>query len=43
MVIGHSSGIAAALAAKQTKPVQSLEYSELKTRLLAQGQALTLP
>jgi hypothetical protein len=43
MVIGQSAGIAAALAADQDVTVQDLPYEGLETRLLAQGQALTLP
>jgi len=43
MVIGHSAGIAAALAAKQNQSVQEVDYPTLKTRLLAQKQALDLP
>ncbi len=43
MTIGHSAGIAAALAAKQNKDVQKLDYAGLRERLLAQKQALELP
>jgi hypothetical protein len=43
MVLGQSSGIAAALAVRDDVSVQSLSYDKLKTRLLAQNQALTLP
>lgn len=43
MTIGHSAGIAAALAAKQSEPVQSLDYAALRARLVAQKQALDLP
>ncbi len=43
MVIGHSAGIAAAMAAKDKTPVQKLDYAKLKERLLAQGQVLDLP
>ncbi|WP_144976221.1 FAD-dependent oxidoreductase [Bremerella volcania] len=43
MIIGQSAGIAAAMAAKQGKGVQSLSYPELRERLLAQGQVLELP
>lgn len=42
MVIGHSSGVAAALAVKTKRTVQDLSYTELRPRLLAQGQALDL-
>ena len=41
MVIGHSAGIAAALAAKQPMAVQDLDYQALKARLLAQKQVLS--
>ena len=43
MVIGQGAGVAAALAAKQSVAVQALPYPILRERLLAQGQALTLP
>ena len=43
MTIGHSAGIAAAMAGKSGEPVQELEYSNLRERLLAQKQALDLP
>ncbi|PQO28101.1 xanthan lyase [Blastopirellula marina] len=43
MIIGQSAGIAAALAAKEGKGVQSLSYPKLRERLLAQGQVLELP
>ncbi len=43
MTIGHSSGIAAALAAKENKAVQQLDYVKLRERLLAQNQVLDLP
>ena len=43
MTIGHSAGIAAAMAAKQNKDVQKLDYAGLRERLLAQKQALELP
>jgi hypothetical protein len=43
MTIGHSAGIAAALAAKQNRPVQDLDYAQLQERLLAQKQILELP
>lgn len=42
MTIGHSAGVAAALAAKSDSAVQDLPYAELRERLLAQGQALDL-
>lgn len=43
MTIGHSAGIAAALAARQGVAVQELDYPALKARLLAQKQALEMP
>lgn len=43
MTIGQSAGIAAALAAKQGRDVQNLDYPALKERLQAQKQALELP
>jgi arylsulfatase A-like enzyme len=38
MMLGHSSGIAAALCAKQRVDVQRLDYAQLRERLLAQKQ-----
>lgn len=43
MVIGHSTGIAAALAAKGGEDVQRLDHSRLKQRLLAQKQIIDRP
>lgn len=43
MIVGQSAGVAAALAAKADQPVQLVPYSELRDRLLAQGQVLELP
>jgi hypothetical protein len=43
MIIGHSAGIAAAVAAKDNVAVQKLEYAKLRERLLAQQQVLELP
>ncbi|HEX5790690.1 MAG TPA: FAD-dependent oxidoreductase [Luteolibacter sp.] len=43
MAIGQSSGVAAALAAKNGVTVQDLPYPKLKERLLAQDQVLDLP
>jgi len=43
MVIGQAAGIAAALAADRDVAVQKLPYSQLRKRLLAQGQVLELP
>ena len=43
MTIGHSAGVAAALAAKGGADVQRLDYAKLRERLLAQKQILDLP
>jgi hypothetical protein len=43
MTIGHSAGIAAALAAKEGQAVQELNYPQLRERILAQKQTLDLP
>lgn len=43
MTIGHSAGVAAALAAKSGTDVQRLDYAKLRERLLAQKQVLELP
>lgn len=43
MILGQSSGIAAALSAKQKIAVQKLPYPALRERLLAQKQVLDLP
>ena len=43
MTIGQSAGIAAALTAKTGGTVQSLDYTQLRARLLAQHQVLDLP
>jgi len=44
MMLGQSAGVAAALAAKSdVSVVQQLPYPQLRERLLAQGQVLTLP
>ncbi len=40
MVLGHSAGVAAALASQRNEAVQALPYEVLRERLLAQGQAL---
>ena len=40
MVLGHSAGVAAALASQRNEAVQTLPYELLRERLLAQGQAL---
>jgi len=43
MVLGHSAGIAAAMAAKANQAVQDLPYSQLREHLLAQKQVLDIP
>lgn len=43
MIIGQSSGIAAALTAKHDTTVQALDYKKLRERLIVQKQALELP
>ena len=43
MTLGHSAGVAAALAAKENASVQQLDYAKLRERLLAQKQVLDLP
>lgn len=43
MIIGHSAGIAAALAARGRTEVQRLDYPKLRARLLAQKQVLDFP
>ena len=43
MAIGQGAGVAAALSAKRGVNVQDLPYSELRTRLLAQGHTVELP
>ena len=42
MVIGHSAGVAAALATKEKAAVQKLDYAQLRERLLVQKQVLDL-
>jgi hypothetical protein len=42
MILGQSAGTAAALAIKNDTAVQDVEYEQLKKRLLADGQVLTL-
>ncbi|MBX9655859.1 FAD-dependent oxidoreductase [bacterium] len=42
MILGQSAATAAAMSIDKGIPVQSLPYSELQTRLLADGQVLTL-
>lgn len=43
MILGQSAGIAAALSASKDIAVQALPYSQLRERLVAQGQVLDLP
>jgi acetyl-CoA acetyltransferase len=43
MTIGQSTGVAAALAAKDGVDVQQLDYARLKESLLAQKQVLEIP
>ena len=43
MTIGHSAGVAAALAAKSGTDVQRLACAKLKERLLAQKQVVDIP
>lgn len=40
MVLGHSAGTAAWLAASTRVPVQEVDYEELRDRLIAEGQKL---
>ncbi|WP_154856479.1 FAD-dependent oxidoreductase [Cyclobacterium xiamenense] len=42
MILGQSAATAAVMAMEQGIPVQDLPYAELRTRLLADGQVLTL-
>jgi len=43
MTLGHSAGIAAAMAAKANQAVQDLPYAKLREHLLAQRQVLEIP
>lgn len=43
MAIGHSAGVAAAMAVQRGLAVQDLPYADLKPRLEKQGQRLVLP
>jgi hypothetical protein len=43
MILGQSAGCAAALALDQQKPVQQIEYDELKKILVENGQILEIP
>ena len=42
MVLGESAATAAAIAAKDARAVQDVSYSDLATRLKADGQVLCL-
>jgi hypothetical protein len=42
MILGQSAATVAAMSIDKGIPVQTLPYSELRTRLLADGQVLTL-
>lgn len=42
MILGQSAATVAAMSIEKGIPVQSLPYSDLRTRLLADGQVLTL-
>ena len=42
MMLGQSTGIAAALAAQQDKRVQNISYAELEKKLISSGQVLKL-
>ena len=43
MTIGHSAGVAAALAVAGDRDVQDLDYPALRARLVAQRQVLDFP
>jgi hypothetical protein len=43
MILGQSAATAATLAIENSVNVQNVDYSKLKTRLLADGQVLNLP
>src|SRR5262249_9682439 len=43
MTIGHSAGVAAALAVAGDRDVQKLDYPTLRARLVAQQQVLDIP
>jgi hypothetical protein len=40
MAIGHSAGVAAALANEQRRAVQEIDRAKLRAQLLAQGQII---
>jgi hypothetical protein len=41
MILGESAGVAAAMAVAENLPVQQIEYSQLKAKLIARKQRLT--
>jgi hypothetical protein len=43
MILGESAGVAAALALRQRRPVQEVDYVELRSRLLSLNQILERP
>ncbi len=43
MILGHSTGVAAAMVLKQNLAVQDVDVAALQTKLTAQGQVLALP
>ncbi|MEX1114138.1 MAG: FAD-dependent oxidoreductase [Akkermansiaceae bacterium] len=43
MILGESAGVAAAMAAKENRTVQEIEYSRLRTKLLGLNQRLERP
>lgn len=43
MILGESAGIAAAMAVKESRAVQDVEYSRLRTKLLGLSQRLERP
>lgn len=42
MILGHSTGVAAAMALEKNLPVQDIDIAALRTKLVAQGQVLEL-
>jgi len=43
MILGQSAATAASIAIRKSRKVQAVDYSELRRRLLADGQVLDLP
>jgi hypothetical protein len=43
MMLGHSAGVAAAMASKTKVDVQQLPYNQLKKRLKKQNQVIEFP